>query len=432
MKTTTVTSFTDTFLKGSEALIASSPAFLRALQQIGLDTFVANGFPTTKNEEWKYTNLAPVLKQSFDLYPTDNILTAATVDQLSLLKENSILLVFENGKLNKSLSRISELPKGLIVGDLADHLDHPAVQSHLGHYADGKTESLVALNTAFIRHGTFLQVEKNVVVEEPVYILSVTTATQALTYPRNLFIAESGSKIKIVESVHGTTASFTNAVTEIVIRENAFLELTKIQAEEGEASRVDHTEASLHKNSLFHIHTISGGSKLVRNDLHIVLNAENANAYLNGLYVINGNDHVDNHTLVDHAMPNCYTNELYKGIMGGRSHGVFNGKIMVRKDAQKTNAYQSNKNIILSDEAMMNTKPQLEIYADDVKCSHGATTGRLDDESLFYLRSRGIGLEAARALLTIAFADDVLSRISIESLKEELQSLIHRSLNERN
>ena len=224
----------------------------------------------------------------------------------------------------------------------------------------------------------------------------------------------------------------TNAGLKIVIEKDARVEWTKVQAENKNTFHLDHTEVTQSSNSVIDIHTITFGGKLVRNNLHIVLNGQQINSNLNGLYVGGGDSLIDNHTLVDHAMPHCLSNELYKGVLDGKSKGVFNGKVFVRKDAQKTNAYQSNKNLLMSDEASMNSKPQLEIFADDVKCSHGATTGQLDKEALFYLQSRGIGIDMARTFLTIAFAEDVLNRITNETLREELKHLIGNKLNKIN
>lgn len=429
MSTTTVSSVTDKFLKGSEAIISTAPHDLRTIQQEALSIFSSKGFPTTKNEEWKYTNLHTVTGRPVKLN-TGRSLSYSDIESISYLKKDSTVIVMENGIYNPALSRTSSLPSGLLIGNLADHLDHPIVQKHLGKYADFRSEELVALNTAFIRQGVLIHAEKNTKHDKPICIIYINTGSETLSYPRQLIVAEKGSSIKIVESAHGDVSSFVNAVTEIFIDDHAVVEIAKIQQEGNEAVRIDHTEALLNRESLFHIHTITAGGKLIRNDLHIVLNDENSNAYLNGLYLADGTMHVDNHTLVDHAKPNCHSNELYKGILNGASHGVFNGKIMVRRDAQKTNAYQSSKSIILSDDSTMNAKPQLEIYADDVKCSHGATTGRLDEESLFYLRSRGIGIKEAQALLTLAFAEDVLSRINIEEIKDHLVEIIHQSLGE--
>ena len=307
------------------------------------------------------------------------------------------------------------------------------MKEHFGKYASIKTESFIALNTAFSYDGAFIHIPGNTVVEQPIHLLYVSDARNAasVAYPRNLVVAEKSSQVKIVESFHCMQSgnhNFTNSVTEIVVKENAIVEFNKIQNETAEAFHINHTEAYLAKNSTFNINTITLGGEIVRNNLHIVLNDENGTAHLYGLYLLNGNQLVDNHTLVDHAKPNCYSNELYKGIIDDKAHGVFNGKIFVRQDAQKTNAYQSNKNILLSNDASMHAKPQLEIFADDVKCSHGATTGQIDEEALFYLRSRGIGEQNARALLNTAFAADVINNITIEALKNNLITFLSSKL----
>ena len=273
METTTVTSVTEKYLMGSEELIASSPAFLATLQRDAIRNFMDKGFPTIRNEEWKYTNLASVIGRQYQQNPSGGKLTKEKVQQLSVLKNNPIVIVFENGKLNRELSSLANIPEGLIIDDLANQLNHPSVEKHLGKYADGKEESMVALNTVFSKQGCFIYVRKNLIIEAPVYILYINTADAALSYPRNLFIAEENTSINILESVHSLSEfTFTNAVTEIVLAKNAKLELTKAQVENAKAARVDHTEAVLEKNALFHIHTITVSDGLTRNDLHIVLN----------------------------------------------------------------------------------------------------------------------------------------------------------------
>ncbi len=410
-------------------LIGPSP--LKEIRKDAFAQFELLGIPTVKHEEWKYTNLLPLTKTEFfpALYHS---LSKEVVTQDLIAGENVILLVFENGKLNKSLSNYSNLQDGIIVGDLNDHLEHPAAIKNLAKHASFKNESMVALNTAHVAEGSFIYIEKNVVCNRPIHLLYISGGEKdTLSFPRNLLVAEKNSSVNVIESFHslGNESTFMNIVTEIVLEENANVEWTKIQTENENAFRIDHTECVQSSNSIFDIHTVSLGGKIVRNNLHIVLDGKNITSNLNGLYVVDGETLVDNHTLVDHAKPNCQSNELYKGVLDGKSKGVFNGKIFVRKDAQKTNAYQSNKSILMSDHASMNTKPQLEIFADDVKCSHGATIGQLDKEALFYLRSRGIGLDAARAFLTIAFAEDVLNRITNETVREELKARINRRLN---
>ncbi|MBK8587030.1 MAG: Fe-S cluster assembly protein SufD [Bacteroidetes bacterium] len=410
------------------------PASLKQIRKDALARFEALGIPTTKHEEWKYTNLTALTRSEFHpaLYHT---LSKDVVVNDMIAGKEVILLVFENGRLNKELSSFDNLPKGITVGELGDNFDHPAVVKNLAKHASFENEAMVALNTAHIFDGAFIHVAENVHCEKPIHLLYISGGEEnTLAFPRNLMIAEKNSSAKVIESFHsrGNESSFINIVTEVVLEENSNVEWSKIQLENSNTFHISHTECSQSANSNFDIHTITFGGKIVRNNLHIVLNGKNITSNLNGLYVSNGDSLVDNHTLVDHAMPNCLSNELYKGVLDGKSKGVFNGKIFVRKDAQKTNAYQSNKNILMSDEASMNAKPQLEIFADDVKCSHGATTGQLDKEALFYLRSRGIGEEAARAFLTIAFADDVLNRITNETLRDELKNRINERLDKSN
>lgn len=398
-----------------------------ALRKASIERFAELGFPTTKNEEWKYTNVQPITKIDFrSSTPADACrLTKEDIQNFLICGKDATVLVFENGHYNPSLSVLHTLPKNVVVTSLASSLNDDAVKNHFGKYASINTESFIALNTAFSYDGAFIHIPANTLVEQSIHLLYISDARAEATvaYPRNLVVAEKSSQVKIVESFHcmqSANNNFSNSVTEVAVAENAIVEFNKVQMETSQAFHINHTEAYLSRNSTFNINTITLGGEIVRNNLHIVLNDENATAHLYGLYLLNGSQLVDNHTLVDHAKPNCYSNELYKGVIDDKAHGVFNGKIFVRQDAQKTNAYQSNKNILMSNDASMNAKPQLEIYADDVKCSHGATTGQLDEEALFYLRSRGIGEENARALLNTAFAADVINNITIEELKNYL------------
>ena len=410
--------------------------FIFTLRKKAIERFAQLGFPTTKNEEWKYTNVAPILKSKFHhpLLSDKTILTQRDIQDFFISGKDACVLVFENGRFNSTLSKLENLDKRITVRSLSSSMNEEAVKQHLGNYASIQSESFIALNTAFVFDGAFIHIPENVVVENPVHILYVSDGRKeaSVMYPRNLIVAEENSQVKVVESFHSMKSvnnNFINSVTEVVVKKNAVVEFNKIQNELQETFHVDHTEASQDRNSTFRINTITLGGTIIRNNLHIVFNEEYGTSHLHGLYLLDGNQLVDNHTLVDHAKPNCFSNELYKGIIDDKAQGVFNGKIFVRKDAQKTNAYQSNKNILLSDDATMNTKPQLEIFADDVKCSHGATTGQLDEDALFYLRSRGIGEDPAKALLNIAFAADVIKHISIEALKNNLAVLISAKLN---
>jgi Fe-S cluster assembly protein SufD len=299
------------------------------------------------------------------------------------------------------------------------------VEPHLAQYASYRGHAFTALNTAFLEDGAFVSIARGKVVEEPIHLLflSTTHGEGAVCHPRSLILAGEGSQATVIESYVGTgdDVYFTNAVTEIVAGPAAVVDHYKLQRESEEAFHVATLQVQQARNSTLSSHAVTLGGALVRNEVNAVLDDEGCTCTLNGLYLAAGRQHVDNHTVIDHARPRCTSHELYKGILDGQAHGVFNGKIYVRQDAQKTDAKQTNQTLLLSEDATINTKPQLEIYADDVKCTHGATVGQLDDEALFYLRTRGIDKEAARHLLTYAFANDVISRVKVAPVRAHLE-----------
>jgi Fe-S cluster assembly protein SufD len=401
---------------------------LTHLRQTAFERFEALGFPTTKHEEWKYTNLRSLLGQDFEWNLKSHI-KEQELTHTGIKLDDAYRLVFVNGIFDSALSTLPTSEE-ITVLPLAEAFlqKKEVVAPYFAAFANYREETFTALNTAFAQHGVFIQVANNKLIDKPVllYFISDAKSAKVASQPRNLFVLGKNSSVKIVEDflTFGEHATFTNAVTEIIVQENASLEHYKIQNESPQAYQINTTQVYQLRDSRTTSVTVSLNGALVRNNLNIVLDAENCEANMYGLYVLNGKTLVDNHTLVDHAKPNSYSNELYKGILDGKSTGVFNGKIFVRQDAQKTNAFQSNRNIILSPEASMNTKPQLEIFADDVKCSHGATTGQLDEDMLFYLRARGIGLDAARALLMYAFAGDVLNHIPLSPVKEYIEKII--------
>ncbi len=400
----------------------------KLLRDNAMDIFNKLGFPTLRHEEWKYTNLKNIssLPLKFGAAASPDPINKEHIKKFRIAGEEAVVIVFENGRYNAALS--DKMPESIDAINLSDALDSEVVKAHLGQIASPHSESFVALNTAFINDGVFIHVQKQSTHTRPVHIMHISNSGDAaqVTSMRNLVIAEPGSKITIIESYHSVDNNcrgLINTVTEIVVKENAFVEHVKAQLDADSMNQVNFTQVIQEKNSTFDTVTVTLSGQLVRNNLHIRLNGVNCTSHLFGLYILDGSQVVDNHTLVDHAKPNCFSNELYKGVIGGKASGVFNGKIFVREDAQKTNAYQSNKNILLTDDAQMNTKPQLEIFADDVKCTHGATTGQMDEEALFYLRARGIGKQSAKAMLNIAFASDVLNNIKNEILKENLLNL---------
>jgi len=395
-----------------------------------LESFKRSGFPTIKHEEYKYFNLNKVLKSEYT-FPLSS--ADATGDFKSFLFDDlkANRLVFINGIYSPEHSTIVSSGNELIVSSLQD-ADQNIIEKYFGREVYSANDPFAELNTASVQNGIFIQVPKNKVVEHPVLIHFIADANQTDVFvqPRVMLLAETNAQVSLLETFHtaGTNTSFTNAVTEIVLHTDAIVDYYKLQNDSASSVHVGNTIVTLEGKSTFNSATITLSGAMVRNNLNVILKAEYSEAHFYGLYFTGDRQVVDNHTMVDHAVPNCESNELYKGILDGFSTGVFNGKIFVKQDAQKTNAFQSNKNILLTKDATMNTKPQLEIFADDVKCSHGATIGQLEEEPLFYLRSRGIGEDSARALLLIAFAQDIIDHIKIDALKEYLSKAIEQRL----
>ena len=346
-------------------------------------------------------------------------------------------LVFVNGNLSKRLSSISGLAPKIKVSSIAEAVKSGSatVQEHLGRYAESGKYGFVALNTAFVSDGAYIEIPKGLVLDGPVQILHVSTRAGApqISQPRVLIVAGQEAQGKIIEIYLGLgeNANFTNAVTEIVAGENSSIDYVKVQHESTKAFHVATVIAHEARSATVTTNTIDFGAQLGREDLITVLDGEGAESHLNGLYVTTGSQLIDNHTAIDHAKPHCASREFYKGVLDDKSTAVFNGKIIVRQDAQKTDSKQSDKNLLLSEDAVINTKPQLEIYADDVKCTHGATIGQIDAESIFYLRSRGIGREDARNLLIVAFANDIIDRIKHQPLRERLHAELLARLSKR-
>jgi len=407
------------------------PSWVHQIRKAAFARFAALGFPTTRHEEWKYTSVAPIVKVRFQpaAYELDG-LTAARLTRVALGEGTCAQLVFVNGCYSRELSFFRSLPEGVKAGSLAAalHADPAGVEPYLARYASYQDHPFVALNTAFMEDGAFVYIPQGKIVEEPIHLLFVSTARgqSTVSYPRNLIVVGNDSQATIVESYVGlgNEVYFTDVVSEILAGENTVLAHYKLEQEGEEAFHIATLQTHLDRNCNFSSHSIALGGALVRNDVNAVLEGEGSECTLNGFYMVTGRQHVDNHTRIDHVKPHCSSRELYKGVLDGRSRGVFNGKIYVHRAAQKTDAKQTNKNLLLSEDAVINTKPQLEIYADDVKCIHGSTIGQLDQDAIFYLRSRGIGLEAARSLLTYAFASEMISQIKVEPIRAQLDNLL--------
>jgi len=407
---------------------------LTPIEQNAFNAFNQMGIPTVKHEEWKYTRISSVFNKEYS-YP-ENIPSFSKND-LNAVRlpghENSNELVFVNGLYSKELSTIRSA--GLTVLSLEEATKNEyreIVLQHLGHSGKYINDGLNALNTAFAAEGVFIHIKKGKIIEHPVYIYNITDArtTKILSQPRTLVYIAENAQLIFAEtySTLGVSESFTNQVTEMVVEKDANVEYYKIQNDAPHSNQVNTTHIRQVGKSLVNTVTVSLNGGIVRNNLNIAMEAEYSESHFYGLYFLKGNTHVDNHTVVDNVKPNCLSNELYKGVIDDEATAVFNGKIFVQRDAQKTNAFQSNKNILLSDTATVNTKPQLEIFADDVKCSHGCTVGQLDEEGLFYMRSRGISEKAAKSLLVHAFAIDILDHIKPEPIREYVDQLISKRL----
>lgn len=438
MTTLTTSSAAAAFLQEAEEfakLHGKNQESLQTLREEAKAAFARMGFPSTRHEEWKYVNLSSIASTAFrTVSPSDPFLLSADhFNGLRIAEKDAVLIAIENGRLNREASALGAIPSGIRIGDFAMFSKEKAVFDHLFRHADSSKEPMVALNTMLCTDPLIIHVARNTKISTVIQLAftGISSTDPLAVFPRVLVVLEENAELTIAETwhTHGQGQPvFTNTVTEVVIGANARLHHVKAQVEAETSSHISFNHVNMARDSYQHTTTITLGGDLVRNNLHIRLDDQQINTYLNGLYVLNGRQVVDNHTLVDHAMPNCYSNELYKGIIDGNAQGVFNGKIWVRQDAQKTNAYQSNKNLLLSNEASMNTKPQLEIYADDVKCSHGATTGQLDDEALFYLRARGIGESTSRALLNHAFAADVIEQVENEDIRQSLMMMLDSKL----
>jgi Fe-S cluster assembly protein SufD len=417
-----------------EARVAKHrPPSLHRVCRAALDRFAQLGFPTTRLEDWRFTNVTPIAQTSF--VPAPNGLSSASTPRESLgrdaLKEaERSRLVFVNGRYASALSEVSRLPDGLMIGSLATALEQtPAlVEPHLARHARYDDNAFVALNTAFVEDGAFVCIPDGVIVDDPIRLLFVSTVNgrASISHPRNLIVAGSNSRAVITESYLGgeNGAYFTNAVTEMVVGTNAVVEHLKVQLEREEAFHVASLTVRQGRDSKVSLHSISLGGSLVRNDVSTRLAGEGADCVLNGLYMVGGRQHVDNHTMIDHATPLSSSLENYRGVVDGRAHAVFSGRIDVQPGAQKIVARQSNRNLLLSEDAVVNTQPHLRIYADDVKCFHGATVGMLDEDALFYLRSRGMTAEMARDLLVYGFVREVLGAIGARRLRNDMEQLV--------
>jgi Fe-S cluster assembly protein SufD len=409
---------------------------LDKLREHAFQEFANLGIPGPKHEEWKYTRVAGLFNKEFQL-PVDPLTISITPEDLKAIRlpghELANEMVFVNGFYSFSLSRIRSNGIQVIALEEASKNEYQdLVSKWLGDSSQYLKDGINALNMAFVHGAVFIHVAKEKLIEHPIYIYHITDARSVniFSQPRSLMIVEELAQVQVVEnySTLGSNESFTNQVMEIIVESEARLEYYKIQNDGSNTNQVSTTHIRQVGKSFTHTVTISLNGGLIRNNLNVILDAKNCEAHLYGLYFQSGHSHIDNHTIVDNIKPNCLSNELYKGILNDHATGVFNGKIFVRQPAQKTNAYQSNKNILLTNTCSVNTKPQLEIFADDVKCTHGCTVGSLNEEGLFYLQSRGITEKTARNLLLGAYAYDILEQVKPEPLRKWVEKLINHRL----
>ncbi len=402
---------------------------LHDIRNNAIKIFEEKGFPTKKEEAWKYTSLNPLLKPDYSVYSNkERNVELKNVRKYFLHEIDTYKLVFVDGVYNSFLSETTHdtLDVCLMSAALNKSKYKPVIEAYFNKAA--KSDSLTSLNTAFTKEGAYINIPAHKEVEKPIEIINFSTGNEAAMFlqPRNLIVVGENAHVQIIERHQSLSSNevLTNSVTEIFAEKRAYVDYYKIQTDEATASLIDNTYISQQRDTVCRVHTFSFGGNLVRNNLNFYQKGENCDSTLKGITILEGNQHVDHNTLVHHIAPNCESHQDYKGLFAESSIGVFNGKIVVEKDAQKTDAFQQNNNILIDDKATINAKPQLEIFADDVKCSHGCTIGQFDEEALFYLRSRGIGLKEARALLMYAFANTVLESVKIPELKVRINKLI--------
>jgi len=420
-------SYLESFARFENRAAGNGQEWLRSIRQAAISRFSELGFPTTRDEDWRFTNVAPIAQTSFRLAQNGGVeLAPRELEQFRFPGLVCSQLVFLNGRYAPGLSWLRPLPDGVKVSSLAHALtaDPGSLEVHLARYADYQHDAFCALNTAFMEDGAFVHIPRRTVLLEPVYLLyvSVPSAAPATTHPRNLIVAGDESQATVVEDYVSLSdgVHFSNVVTEVVVGENSVLSHYRIERESTQAFHVSTLRVQQGRSSNVASHSLLLGGALVRNNMHPVLAGDGADCLINGLFMGTGQQHLDNYMKVEHASPHCNSRQFYNGILDGRSRGVFHGRIIVHKDDAK----QTNRNLLLSEEAQIDTKPQLEIYADDVKCTHGATIGQIDEDAIFYLRSRGIADTSARALLFFAFAGESLQRMEVESIRKHLGGLI--------
>ncbi|MEF8809434.1 MAG: Fe-S cluster assembly protein SufD [Bacteroidales bacterium] len=427
--------YTDYFYKNLEYLKDGLPTYINDNREKAIQNFQKNGFPHNKIEKYKYTDLNPAFEKNYRSYiqPKKIDFNLDDIFRCDVPELDTHVVLLLNGWFYENKTPRKELPNGVIISSFREAANNypDLVKTHYNQYADSEDEGLTALNTAFAQDGVFIYVPEGTVMDKPVQIINLLMDEEnGLSQHRNLFVIEEGGEAKIIVCDHTLSARnfLTNSVSEIFAGQNAHLQFNRVQNEHNGSTQISNIYLNQERDSNVVSNTITLHGGLVRNNFHMRLNGENCENHTLGLYMADRSQHIDNYVHIDHAYPNSRSNQLFKGILDDIATGAFTGKILVRRDAQKTEAYQANNNILLTDDAKMNSKPQLEIYADDVKCSHGGTSGQLNEDALFYLRSRGIPYKEAQLLLMYAFAHEIIGEINIEPLKERIHELVEKRL----
>ncbi len=427
--------FLEEFETRSATATADGPDWLEPVRRAAMDRFATTGFPTAREEEWRFTPVTPITQTPWRQASGSARVKREDLESFIFGHPEWITLVFVDGVFREELGSGSPASRGIQAHNLSDAFSQNGVslRRHLTRYAPVESSAFTALNTALIREGAVIQVEPGTDAIRPVHLIFVATkdAHGSVIQPRNLIVVEDGARASVVESYVSLASSstyWTNTVTEVALGANAWLEHTRIQRESERAYHIGATHVHQQRDSHYRSFSMAMGGALARHNLYARLNDPNVETLLYGLYITRGDQLVDNHTTIYHDQPNCRSWEVYKGILDGRSRAVFNGKVLVKPEAQQTDAKQTNRNLLLSEKAKVNTKPQLEIFADDVKCTHGATVGRLDDLALFYARSRGVPARDAQRLLTYAFAAEVIAEVTLQPVREELERLVRERL----
>jgi Fe-S cluster assembly protein SufD len=425
------------YLEGFSGLQTSAAnPWLSELREDGFARFAETGFPTIRDEDWRFTNLSAIAQTPFRPVRERHHLPSQGNLAPYRIAGAACQLVFVDGRFVSELSSVGILPPGVTIASLANAIESrpAAIEAHLGRYLNIQRDAFSALNTAFIEDGAYVHVPKSVVLESPVHLLFISMGhdTPSMSHPRNLIVAEENSQATIVEDYislgSGTEKALCNTTTELVAGDHAVISHYMIEREQGQAFNISTLRIQQGRAADVSSHSVLIGGALVRNNVHPVLAGEGGECLINGLFIGNGRQHLDNYMLVEHASPHCSSRQFYNGILDGQAHGVFHGRIIVHKDAQKTDAKQTNRNLLLSDAAQIDTKPQLEIYADDVKCTHGATIGQIEENALFYLRSRGIDETSARRLLLMAFAGECFERMKEGPARKHVENVIRQDL----